>query len=158
MVPKNKIADSFWNKKKLEAKCDYEGLCKYFCDLKKKEVKSVTDDKSKKADTVQSIKILDDKRLMNLGIVLSKVSFSNDELKQLIETFNYEVINLDMLEKVISMAPNSEEIDKLKSFTGDTSLISHGENFCLMLMSIKFFMNKLTFIKLKKTIQTDKEE
>jgi hypothetical protein len=158
MVPKNKISDSFWIKKKLEAKCDYDGLCKFFCEPKKKEIKSITDDKSKKTDTVQSIKILDDKRLMNLGIVLSKVNFSNDELKQIIENFSYDVINLDMLEKVISMAPNSEEIDKLKTYTGDTSLISHGENFCLMLMSIKFFMNKLTFIKLRKTIQIEKTE
>jgi hypothetical protein len=95
---------------------------------------------------------------MNLGIVLSKVTFTNGELKRIIENFEYKTISLDMLDKVIQMVPNSEEIEKLKSFTGDPSLISNGENFCLMLLSIKSFANKLQFIRYKKVIEVDKDE
>jgi dishevelled associated activator of morphogenesis len=149
---------TFWITKKLKVTCDYENLCKNFCEPKKKDLKAA-DTGTKKTDAPQQIiKILDDKRLMNLGIVLSKVTFTNGELKRVIENFEYKTISLDMLDKVIQMAPNAEEIDKLKAFTGDTSLISNGENFCLMLLSIKYFANKLQFIKYKKIVEIDKDE
>jgi hypothetical protein len=156
-LPKNKVAESFWSKKKLEAKCDYENLCKYFCEVKKKESK-IEEKSSNPQTTVQVIKILDDKRLMNLGIVLSKVTFTNEELKNLIENFKDTIISLDMLDKIIQMIPNQEECEKLRAYTGDISLLSHGEKFCLIIMSIKHYVNKLQFIKYKKIIDAEKTE
>ena len=56
VVSKNKLNDSFWSKKKLEAKCDYDGLCKYFCEPKKKDAKSNMDEKSIKIEVKQIVK------------------------------------------------------------------------------------------------------
>ena len=52
-------------------------------------------------------------------------------------------------ESLIALSPNQEESDKLKSFNGDIKLISSSERFCMMLITIPKFLNKLEMIKYK---------
>jgi hypothetical protein len=161
MIPKNKLQPTFWIKEKLDAKVDYENLCKYFCEPKKK-----AEDKKPGADAKQEttapvntvVKILDDKRLMNLAIALSKVAITNDNLKDALENFEEEKLTLEMIDKIISLAPNSEEIEKLRDYKGDINVLSNGERFCMALMNVNRFLSRLECIKYKKMIDAEKEE
>ena len=91
MIPKNKLPQTFWAKERCDAKVDYDILCKYFCEAKKKVEIEAKCEEAKKSESstniVTIVKILDDKRLMNLAIVLSKVKFSNELIK------NAKIIN-----------------------------------------------------------------
>lgn len=161
MIPKNKLQSTFWIKEKLETKVDYDNLCKYFCEPKKKAEDKKTGGDSKQESTAPVntvVKILDDKRLMNLAIALSKVAITNENLKNALENFEEEKLTLEMIDKIISLAPNSEEIEKLRDYKGDTNLISNGEKFCMALMSVNRFMSRLECIKYKKIINAEKDE
>ena len=151
-VAKNKIKDSFWVKTDLNLinlEGDYENLCKFFCEPKITEKKVEKKEDNKQVNSGVAVKILDDKRLMNLAIGLSKVQIPNYELREYINRLNYSKLNVELVDKIIALSPNQEESDKLKSFNGDIKLISSSERFCMMLITIPKFLNKLEMIKYK---------
>ena len=119
---------------------DYSALTKYFCEPKNKQViepkllEKLEEDKKN-----QTVKILDDKKLMNLGIALNKFRLSPDDLKNIIENLYDDKINIEEIEKIIDLSPNDEEVLKLKEYKGDINLISLGERYCHMLAGINKF-------------------
>ena len=92
---------------------------------------------------------------MNLGISLSKVKFTNDELKHMINNLKYDKFDVELIDKILNLAPNVEEIEKLNAYTGDKELLSGGERFCLMLIELPKYRNKLECMRFKLVYESE---
>ena len=156
-VNKNKLKDTFWSKLDLNlinVECDYDNLCKFFCEPKKVEKKEDKKEDKKIGDPVVT-KILDDKRLMNLAIGLSKVQIPNVQLAEYINEMKYSKLDVDLIDKIIALAPNQEETEKLINFNGDIKSISSSERFCMTLITVPKYKNKLESMRYKLILTPD---
>ena len=171
-VPANKINYTFWIKQYnsifpiekdkisiLKKQIDEELLLKYFAEKKKlnEPVKKINDSNALKKDTVE--KLLDDKRIMNLGIALAKLSISNLDLKEIIMNFERnKKISIEDIDKITPMLPTKEDKDKLNEFCGNLENISNVEKFIVILIKIPMHKEALDYIKINKILDKDVNE
>ena len=152
---------SFWkemqekqDKEKVKNIVDYELLEQMFCEAKQDTNKN-KDNNSNQVKT-GVVKLLDDKKLMNIQISLSKVKFTQEKMKEILTTYDKDnIFDIDTIETIISLYPTDEETNLLKNYTGDVSALSPPEQFCHMLISIENCIKILNFLKFKKNLAND---
>ena len=160
-IKANTYKGSFWNemqekqdKEKVKNIVDYELLEQMFCEAKQDRNKN-KDNNSNQVKT-GVVKLLDDKKLMNIQISLSKVEFTQEKIKDILTTYDQDnIFDIDTIETIISLYPTDEETNLLKNYTGDVSALSPPEQFCYMLISIDNCIKILNFLKFKKNLLND---
>lgn len=160
-IKANTYKGSFWNemqekqdKEKVKNIVDYELLEQMFCEAKQDRNKN-KDNNSNQVKT-GVVKLLDDKKLMNIQISLSKVEFTQEKIKDILTTYDQDnIFDIDTIETIISLYPTDEETNLLKNYTGDVSALSPPEQFCYMLISIDNCIKILNFLKFKKNLIND---
>ena len=159
-IKSNLYKSSFWSKlqekqepSKAKEFVDYELLEKMFGEAKNQANKNKNNNIQAKPD---AIKLLEDKRSMNIQITLSKVKFSQEKIKTLLQNYDQDnVFDLDTILTIISIYPNEEETTLLKNYNGEVSSLSPPEQFCHMLISIENCSKILKFLQFKKTLSVD---
>ena len=155
-INKNKLQFTFWNNKlEKKAKIDYEMLLKHFAEPKKKDIKVSTKDLKMTEDKV---KVLDDKKLMNLGIGLAKVQLNNNDLKNILTNIDYKRISVEIIDQLMPLLPSKEDTDAFKRFDGDVNTLSSGEIFTKILIDIPKHKELLEFIKIQLNLNNDIQE
>ena len=160
-IKANTYKGSFWkemqekqDKEKVKNIVDYELLEQMFCEAKQDRNKN-KDNNSNQVKT-GVVKLLDDKKLMNIQISLSKVKFTQEEMKDILTTYDQDnIFDIDTIETIISLYPTDEETNLLKNYTGDVSALSPPEQFCYMLISIDNCIKILNFLKFRKNLVND---
>ena len=160
-IKANTYKGSFWNemqekqdKEKVKNIVDYELLEQMFCAAKQDRNKN-KDNNSNQVKT-GVVKLLDDKKLMNIQISLSKVEFTQEKIKDILTTYDQDnIFDIDTIETIISLYPTDEETNLLKNYTGDVSALSPPEQFCYMLISIDNCIKILNFLKFQKNLVND---
>ena len=160
-IKANTYKGSFWkemqekqDKEKVKNIVDYELLEQMFCEAKQDRNKN-KDNNSNQVKT-GIVKLLDDKKLMNIQISLSKVEFTQEKIKDILTTYDQDnIFDIDTIETIISLYPTDEETNLLKNYTGDVSALSPPEQFCYMLISIDNCIKILNFLKFKKNLLND---
>lgn len=161
-VPRDFVKDSFWFDQtilKKQSKIDYDKLLDLFGENKdKKPNKDKPQASQSQGKDEKQIKVLDDKKLMNLGIALARVKITNENLKETLLSFNQSgKLDLDTLELIGTLLPTKEDIDALKGFKGDCSKLSHGEKFCIALMEVPKHREIIDYLKYKIRIEPEKD-
>lgn len=160
-INKNKLESTFWLKEQERlklTKIDYELLLKHFAESKIKEKKETGEIQLKPKEENQKVKILDDKKLMNLGICLSKIPFKKEEIKEIFLKMDYKKFNTDNIEQLNKVLPTIEDIEAFKNFKGDIKQVSEGELFVKELISIPRIKEVIDFMTIKLSFQTDSNE
>ena len=160
-IKANTYKGSFWNemqekqdKEKVKNIVDYELLEQMFCEAKQDSNKNKNNNSNQVKTGV--VKLLDDKKLMNIQISLSKVEFTQEKIKDILTTYDQDnIFDIDTIETIISLYPTDEETNLLKNYTGDVSALSPPEQFCYMLISIDNCIKILNFLKFKKNLVND---
>ena len=160
-IKANTYKGSFWkemqekqDKEKVKNIVDYELLEQMFCEAKQDSNKNKNNNSNQVKTGV--VKLLDDKKLMNIQISLSKVKFTQEEMKDILTTYDQDnIFDIDTIETIISLYPTDEETNLLKNYTGDVSALSPPEQFCYMLISIDNCIKILNFLKFKKNLIND---
>ena len=160
-IKANTYKGSFWNemqekqdKEKVKNIVDYELLEQMFCEAKQDSNKNKNNNSNQVKTGV--VKLLDDKKLMNIQISLSKVEFTQEKIKDILTTYDQDnIFDIDTIETIISLYPTDEETNLLKNYTGDVSALSPPEQFCYMLISIDNCIKILNFLKFKKNLIND---
>ena len=160
-IKANTYKGSFWkemqekqDKEKVKNIVDYELLEQMFCEAKQDRNKN-KDNNSNQVKT-GVVKLLDDKKLMNIQISLSKVKFTQEKMKDILTTYDQDnIFDIDTIETIISLYPTDEETNLLKNYTGDVSALSPPEQFCYMLISIDNCIKILNFLKFQKNLVND---
>ena len=160
-IKANTYKGSFWkemqekqDKEKVKNIVDYELLEQMFCEAKQDSNKNKNNNSNQVKTGV--VKLLDDKKLMNIQISLSKVEFTQEKMKDILTTYDQDnIFDIDTIETIISLYPTDEETNLLKNYTGDVSALSPPEQFCYMLISIDNCIKILNFLKFKKNLLND---
>lgn len=160
-IKANTYKGSFWkemqekqDKEKVKNIVDYELLEQMFCEAKQDSNKNKNNNSNQVKTGV--VKLLDDKKLMNIQISLSKVKFTQEEMKDILTTYDQDnIFDIDTIETIISLYPTDEETNLLKNYTGDVSALSPPEQFCYMLISIDNCIKILNFLKFRKNLVND---
>lgn len=160
-IKANTYKGSFWkemqekqDKEKVKNIVDYELLEQMFCEAKQDSNKNKNNNSNQVKTGV--VKLLDDKKLMNIQISLSKVEFTQEKMKDILTTYDQDnIFDIDTIETIISLYPTDEETNLLKNYTGDVSALSPPEQFCYMLISIDNCIKILNFLKFKKNLIND---
>ena len=160
-IKANTYKGSFWkemqekqDKEKVKNIVDYELLEQMFCEAKQDSNKNKNNNSNQVKTGV--VKLLDDKKLMNIQISLSKVKFTQEKMKDILTTYDQDnIFDIDTIETIISLYPTDEETNLLKNYTGDVSALSPPEQFCYMLISIDNCIKILNFLKFRKNLVND---
>ena len=160
-IKANTYKGSFWkemqekqDKEKVKNIVDYELLEQMFCEAKQDNNKNKNNNSNQVKTGV--VKLLDDKKLMNIQISLSKVEFTQEKMKDILTTYDQDnIFDIDTIETIISLYPTDEETNLLKNYTGDVSALSPPEQFCYMLISIDNCIKILNFLKFRKNLVND---
>ena len=160
-IKANTYKGSFWkemqekqDKEKVKNIVDYELLEQMFCEAKQDSNKNKNNNSNQVKTGV--VKLLDDKKLMNIQISLSKVKFTQEKMKDILTTYDQDnIFDIDTIETIISLYPTDEETNLLKNYTGDVSALSPPEQFCYMLISIDNCIKILNFLKFQKNLVND---
>ncbi|XP_004685389.1 PREDICTED: FH2 domain-containing protein 1 [Condylura cristata] len=98
----------------------------------------------------QEITILDAKRSMNIGIFLKQFKKSPQSIVEDIHQGKSEHYGSENLREILKLLPESEEIKKLKSFTGDVSKLSLADSFLHSLIQVPNYSLRIEAMVLKK--------
>ncbi|XP_037352496.1 LOW QUALITY PROTEIN: FH2 domain-containing protein 1 [Talpa occidentalis] len=98
----------------------------------------------------EEITILDAKRSMNIGIFLKQFKKSPQSIVGDIHQGKSEHYGSENLREILKLLPESEEIKKLKSFTGDVSKLSLADSFLHRLIQVPNYSLRIEAMVLKK--------
>lgn len=102
-----------------------------------------TVDKDKPAN--KKVALLDGKRSNNISITLSRFNkVSNAELRAAILSLSEDSIPLDALPSLLKIVPTPEELEALKEYDGDLSLLGKAEVFLSEVGTIPLFGTRLS--------------
>lgn len=82
------------------------------------------------------IALLDGKRSLNVNIFLKQFRSSNEEIVKLIRDGEHDDIGAEKLKGLLKLLPEVDELDMLKSFTGDFGKLGNAEKFLIQLTSL----------------------
>jgi hypothetical protein len=151
-IPAAKLPE-YWSKNVDDSKITLDGptIEEHFSE-KERVVKPIggdkkVDDAASKKPTVVSL--LDSKRSNNVGIVRTQFKQANEDLKRQIVELD-DALSLENLEALLKYAPEPEEIEALRGYTGDVEVLGAAEKFFMMLISIPNLPAKLSASIFKK--------
>lgn len=148
-IPATKLPE-YWTKNIDDAKVTIDGpsVEEYFAEKERIAAPAASSGGSgeKKSEELKKptvVSLLDSKRSNNVGIVRTQFKQSNDDLKRQILDLD-AVLSLENLEALLKYAPEPEEIEVLKGYTGDFEMLGSAEKFFLTLISIPNLTSKLS--------------
>ncbi|KAF5279555.1 hypothetical protein FQR65_LT03377 [Abscondita terminalis] len=95
------------------------------------------------------ITLLDGKRSLNVNIFLKQFRSSNDEIVRLIRDGEHEDIGAEKLRGLLKILPEVDELDMLKSFTGDFNKLGNAEKFLIQLTNLTNYKLRIESMLLK---------
>nr|XP_012639132.1 FH2 domain-containing protein 1 [Microcebus murinus]XP_012639133.1 FH2 domain-containing protein 1 [Microcebus murinus]XP_012639134.1 FH2 domain-containing protein 1 [Microcebus murinus] len=101
-------------------------------------------------DTREEITILDAKRSMNIGIFLKQFKKSPQSIVEDIHQGKSEHYGSETLRDFLKLLPESEEVKKLKTFSGDVSKLSLADSFLYCLIQVPNYSLRIEAMVLKK--------
>ncbi|XP_053438978.1 FH2 domain-containing protein 1 isoform X2 [Nycticebus coucang] len=101
-------------------------------------------------DTREEITILDAKRSMNIGIFLKQFKKSPQSIVEDIHQGKTEHYGSETLREFLKFLPESEEVKKLKTFSGDVSKLSLADSFLHCLIQVPNYSLRIEAMVLKK--------
>ncbi|XP_045151758.1 FH2 domain-containing protein 1 [Echinops telfairi] len=101
-------------------------------------------------DPREEITILDAKRSMNIGIFLKQFKKSPQSIVEDIHQGKSEHYGAETLREVLKLLPESEEVKKLKTFSGDVSKLSLADSFMHCLIQVPNYSLRIEAMVLKK--------
>ncbi|XP_068961663.1 FH2 domain-containing protein 1 [Petaurus breviceps papuanus] len=101
-------------------------------------------------DTKEEISVLDAKRCMNIGIFLKQFKKSPQSIVEDILQGNGEHYGSETLREFLKLLPESEEVKKLKTFSGDAAKLSLADSFIFFLIQVPNYSLRLEAMVLKK--------
>ncbi|KAJ4883246.1 Formin-like protein [Raphanus sativus] len=111
-------------------------------ELEKKE--AVKNKKVMKAKGVSlTRKLIDRERADNVEIMLWRVKMPLPDMMAAVQALDDTVLDIDQIEKLLRFCPTKEEMDILKSYTGDKTTLGKSEKFFLELMKVPRVESKL---------------
>lgn len=101
-------------------------------------------------DAREEITIVDAKRSMNIGIFLKQFKKSPQSIVEDIHQGKSEHYGSETLREFLKLLPESEEIKKLKTFSGDVSKLSLADSFLHYLIQVPNYSLRIEAMVLKK--------
>ncbi|XP_028599450.2 FH2 domain-containing protein 1 [Podarcis muralis] len=101
-------------------------------------------------DTKQEINILDAKRSMNIGIFLKQFKKSVESIIEDLHSGRSDLYGSEILRELIKLLPETEEVKKLKDFSGDLSKLCQADSFMYLLIQVPNYSLRLEAMVLKK--------
>ncbi|XP_004402491.1 PREDICTED: FH2 domain-containing protein 1 [Odobenus rosmarus divergens] len=101
-------------------------------------------------DVREEITVLDAKRSMNIGIFLKQFKKSPQSIVEDIHQGKSEHYGSETLREFLKLLPESEEIKKLKTFSGDVSKLSLADSFLHHLIQVPNYSLRIEAMVLKK--------
>ncbi|KAH0616040.1 hypothetical protein JD844_026825 [Phrynosoma platyrhinos] len=101
-------------------------------------------------DTKQEINILDAKRSMNIGIFLKQFKKSFESIIDDLHSGRSDLYSCEILRELLKLLPETEEVKKLKDFTGDISKLCQADSFMYLLIQVPNYSLRLEAMVLKK--------
>ncbi|XP_008852487.1 FH2 domain-containing protein 1 [Nannospalax galili] len=98
----------------------------------------------------EEITILDAKRNMNIGIFLKQFKKSPRSVVEDIHQGRSEHYGAETLREILKLLPESEEVKKLKTFSGDVSKLSLADSFLHCLIQVPNYSLRIEAMVLKK--------
>ncbi|KAF0709561.1 hypothetical protein AaE_012840 [Aphanomyces astaci] len=89
------------------------------------------------------VHLVDPKRQQNCSIALSRFRMTPSELKQAILTLDDAVLTLERVQILESLVPTPEEVELVKSYEGDATLLGETEKFFLAVLDIPRLAQRL---------------
>ncbi|XP_034532931.1 FH2 domain-containing protein 1-like [Notolabrus celidotus] len=97
----------------------------------------------------EEVTILDSKRGMNIGIFLKQFKRSNQTIVDDIHHGNSEAYGAEPLRELLKLLPETDEVEKLKSYRGDISKLSLADSFVYLLIQLPSYLVRIESMLLK---------
>ncbi|XP_075690417.1 uncharacterized protein LOC142658699 [Rhinoderma darwinii] len=94
--------------------------------------------------------LLDSRRSMNIGIFLKQFKRSAAEIVEDINLGRGDIYTSERLNELLKHLPDTEEVQRLKSFQGDRQRLSEADLFMLLLLDLPCYCLRLEALILKK--------
>uniref|UniRef100_A0AAV1UQK8 Uncharacterized protein n=1 Tax=Peronospora matthiolae TaxID=2874970 RepID=A0AAV1UQK8_9STRA len=152
-VPINVVSSTVWMKlNDSHAKLDVDEMEWMFrknpADASKKQ-----EDKKKEIEKAltqpKEVLLFDPKRQQNVSIAIARFKLSSEDIKRAIYALDGEKLGSEVLNVLISISPTLEEIDMLKNYDGDATLLGNVENFFLDLLTIPRYTQRIKCFRYK---------
>ncbi|KAM6441478.1 FH2 domain-containing protein 1 isoform 1-T2 [Liasis olivaceus] len=101
-------------------------------------------------DSKQEINILDAKRSMNIGIFLKQFKKSLDCIIEDLHIGRTDLYSSETLRELLKLLPETEEVKKLKDFSGDLSKLCQADSFMYLLIQVPNYSLRIEAMVLKK--------
>ncbi|GJQ83268.1 form3 [Trypoxylus dichotomus] len=95
------------------------------------------------------VTLLDGKRSLNVNIFLKQFRSSNEDIIQLIKDGEHDDIGAEKIKGLLKILPEVDELDMLKSYTGDFNKLGNAEKFLLQLTSLPNYKLRIESMLLK---------
>jgi hypothetical protein len=141
-IPNPKIEGTLWYALNDESiPLDTEDLKSQFA---AKAVRKEDKEKSEKKK-IELVKLIDDKRSYNVDLTTARFRVSSEALREAILSMDEKVLDLETLGMVSRCAPTSTEVETVKGYDGDESLLGSTEKFFLALADIPNLAERIDF-------------
>nr|XP_056711789.1 FH2 domain-containing protein 1 [Euleptes europaea] len=101
-------------------------------------------------DAKQEINILDAKRSMNIGIFLKQFKKSFGSIIEDFHSGRSDLYSSETLRELLKLLPETEEVKKLKDFSGDVSKLCQADSFMYLLIQVPNYSLRIEAMMLKK--------
>jgi len=144
-----KVAGTVWESAPVpkEEVFPMEELERLFADKAKEAAKVDPEAEKKKAaaKAKEKITLLDDKRARSVGIGLSRFrSMQIEELAQCVRNLDSTTLVQDDFEELLKLLPTPEEIELVKAFQGDVSMLATPERFFHLLSPVPLLYQRVS--------------
>ncbi|KYQ91554.1 actin binding protein [Tieghemostelium lacteum] len=133
-IPVPKVEGTFWDK--VDESIIVNQLDKteleYLFSAKAMPAKSEIKVTNKKV----AITLIDMKKANNCAIMLQHFKLGNQELKRIQSQMDETILTLENTQYLLQFVPSKEDIEALKEYTGDVSLLGAAEQYMLQIMDI----------------------
>ena len=146
VIPKYKLKTTLWNLGlNPSTHINFAELTSIFAEKKAEETTQTA-----KAAVKTQVYVTDMKKANNSGIVLSRFPYRSADIAHILNTMDEKKIKSDDLTKLVKLAPNEEELEKLKGFTGSYSDIMMSEQYLIdCWVKVPMFQIRLECFKFK---------
>lgn len=163
MVEKKLISLSFWSKFQYDEKdfklINYDKILETFTESKKRKQTDVKNTNNQIIKSQELNTILDNKRIMQISITLSKIKFSISDIAIIIESYDAKnQLDFEILTKLLHIYPKKEEQNLLLTRASEISKCGNEEQFCFKLMSIPNCFSILSFLLFRSQISQNYQD
>ena len=163
MVEKKLISLSFWSKFQCDEKdfklINYDKILETFTESKKRKQTDVKNTNNQIIKSQELNTILDNKRIMQISITLSKIKFSISDIAIIIESYDAKnQLDFEILTKLLLIYPKKEEQNLLLTRASEISKCGNEEQFCFKLMSIPNCFSILSFLLFRSQISQNYQD